>query len=76
MLAPVGRPTTPIERGAPEQGATDKPAGGVTAVTNSLAYALREAGIIRSARVLLRVNQEGGFDCPSCAWPDPEHRAT
>ncbi|HWB78500.1 MAG TPA: FdhF/YdeP family oxidoreductase, partial [Nannocystaceae bacterium] len=72
----MGRPTTPIERGAPEQGATDKPAGGVTAVTNSLAYALREAGIVRSARVLLRVNQDGGFDCPSCAWPDPEHRAT
>jgi molybdopterin-dependent oxidoreductase alpha subunit len=69
-------PTTPIERGAPEQGATDKPAGGVAAVTNSLAYALREAGLLRGARALLRVNQDGGFDCPSCAWPDPEHRAT
>jgi len=21
---------------------------------------------------LLKMNQEDGFDCPSCAWPDPE----
>lgn len=27
-------------------------------------------------RTLLVLNQEDGFDCPSCAWPDPEHRAT
>jgi molybdopterin-dependent oxidoreductase alpha subunit len=27
--------------------------------------------------VLLRMNQKNGFDCPGCAWPDPdEHRAT
>jgi molybdopterin-dependent oxidoreductase alpha subunit len=71
-----GGPTTPIERGAPESGAHDQPAGGVEAVTNSLLYTLREAGVVRGARALLRVNQDGGFDCPSCAWPDPEHRAT
>ena len=22
------------------------------------------------------VNQKEGFDCPGCAWPDPEHRTT
>ena len=31
---------------------------------------------MRATRALLRVNQQGGFDCPSCAWPEPEHRAT
>ena len=25
-------------------------------------------------RVLAVVNQKGGVDCQSCAWPDPEHR--
>ncbi|HVT67960.1 MAG TPA: hypothetical protein VHF26_09445, partial [Trebonia sp.] len=30
----------------------------------------------RSLQTLLRVNQVAGFDCPSCAWPDPsaDHR--
>ena len=22
------------------------------------------------------VNQKDGFDCPGCAWPDPEHRTS
>ena len=70
------RPTTPVERGAPERHEHDAAAGGLPAVVNSLAYTVREAGIVRGTRALLRVNQQGGFDCPSCAWPEPEHRAT
>ncbi len=32
----------------------------------------------RSARTLLKLNQADGFDCMSCAWPDPDpgHRHT
>ena len=26
----------------------------------------------RSLQTLLKVNQKDGFDCPSCAWPDPD----
>ncbi|MEM7435698.1 MAG: FdhF/YdeP family oxidoreductase [Myxococcota bacterium] len=26
-------------------------------------------------RILSRMNQHGGFDCPGCAWPDPDDRA-
>ena len=29
--------------------------------------------MLRSMRTLLKMNQKEGFDCPSCAWPDPEH---
>ena len=29
-------------------------------------------GVVRSMRTLLKMNQKEGFDCPSCAWPDPE----
>src|SRR5258708_2367658 len=33
-------------------------------------------GALRSVRLLGRLNQFDGFDCPSCAWPDPEgHRS-
>ena len=35
-------------------------------------------GPTRTARTLLRLNQAEGFDCMSCAWPDPDvgHRHT
>src|SRR5664279_5000320 len=39
-------------------------------------YALEEMGAIRSAKTLLRMNHIDGFDCPSCAWPDPDRRKT
>ena len=51
-------------------------AAGIPAVMASLRYALRETGPIRGARLLSTMNQKGGFDCSSCAWPDPdEHRS-
>jgi molybdopterin-dependent oxidoreductase alpha subunit len=34
----------------------------------------RKVGLLRGARTLLRMNQPAGFDCPGCAWPDPEPR--
>ncbi len=52
-------------------------AGGFGAIVSSLDHALTQMGAIRSARTLLRLNQTHGFDCPGCAWPDPdpEHRS-
>jgi molybdopterin-dependent oxidoreductase alpha subunit len=51
--------------------AGEKPAGGLDAALGSLRAARREVGLVRGLRMLLTVNQEGGFDCPGCAWPDP-----
>jgi hypothetical protein len=31
-----------------------------------------EKAPIRGMRALFKMNQMGGFDCPSCAWPDPD----
>lgn len=51
-------------------------AGGVPAVVSSMKHAYGEMGAMRGAKTLLKVNQKGGFDCPGCAWPDPDdHRA-
>ncbi|MEV4423187.1 FdhF/YdeP family oxidoreductase [Patulibacter sp. NPDC049589] len=36
---------------------------------------LRHMGVARSAESLLRINQPYGFQCPSCAWPEPEDGA-
>ncbi|HET9089952.1 MAG TPA: FdhF/YdeP family oxidoreductase [Acidimicrobiales bacterium] len=45
---------------------------GRVAVRLSMTRALKEMGVARSARTLTAMNQVDGFDCPSCAWPDPE----
>ncbi|MCA1636523.1 MAG: FdhF/YdeP family oxidoreductase [Acidobacteria bacterium] len=47
-------------------------AGGIPAVLASAKHAWREMGALRGARTLARVNQKEGFDCPGCAWPDPD----
>lgn len=50
-------------------------AAGIPSVVATLRHAVREMGIIRGTRALLRVNKVDGFDCQSCAWPNPEeHR--
>ena len=50
---------------------------GRVAVQVSLKRAISEMGVARGARALTAMNQVGGFDCPSCAWPDPQagHRS-
>jgi formate dehydrogenase major subunit len=50
-------------------------AAGVPAVANSMRLALTQMGPARSLKTLASVNQRDGFDCPGCAWPDPDgHR--
>ena len=49
-----------------------KKAVGAPAVISSLAHVHRQAGPLRGGQALLKLNQKGGFDCPSCAWPDPD----
>lgn len=49
-----------------------KPAGGLAALTASLKYILGEKALKSGLLALSRMNKPGGFDCPGCAWPDPE----
>jgi len=51
-----------------------KAAGGIPAVMASIRHALGEAGVVRGTRLLLQLNQFDGYDCPGCAWPDPDER--
>jgi molybdopterin-dependent oxidoreductase alpha subunit len=41
-------------------------------VLNSLTFANQAMGPLRSLQTLARLNQKGGFDCPGCAWPEPD----
>lgn len=49
-------------------------AGGVPAVYYSMRPAIEHMGVNRARKTLLGMNQKDGFDCMSCAWPDPAHR--
>ena len=55
-----------------------KAAAGVTGVWVALQRGVSQMGLRRTAKTLLKLNQADGFDCVSCAWPDPdpEHRHT
>ncbi|WP_136609235.1 FdhF/YdeP family oxidoreductase [Sinomonas albida] len=56
-------------------GPPETSAAGLKAVAVALQRGLEQAGPVRTARSLLRINQRGGFDCPGCAWPEPDgHR--
>ncbi|WP_057938375.1 FdhF/YdeP family oxidoreductase [Algoriphagus resistens] len=50
-------------------------AAGFTGVKVALQHTFKEMGAIRAIKTLSHMNQLDGFDCPGCAWPDPEHRS-
>ena len=47
-------------------------AAGVEAILVSAKHMLAEMDPVRGVRALLGLNQVKGFDCPGCAWPDPD----
>lgn len=50
-------------------------AAGAPAVASAMRHALTQMGPARTLKTLRRLNQVEGFDCPGCAWPDPDgHR--
>ena len=51
-------------------------AAGMLGVKEALKHGFKEMGVLRSMGALLKMNQKDGFDCPSCAWPDPEKRSS
>ena len=51
-------------------------AAGVGAVKSAIKHMLEEMDSPKALKVLNKMNQKGGFDCPGCAWPDPDdHRS-
>ncbi|MBL7858549.1 MAG: FdhF/YdeP family oxidoreductase [Cyclobacteriaceae bacterium] len=51
-------------------------AGGIPSVISSLQHVAGEVGWVEGTKVLLKLNQFDGMDCPGCAWPDPDdHRS-
>ncbi|MDB3854753.1 FdhF/YdeP family oxidoreductase [Euryarchaeota archaeon] len=69
-------PLTPLESNAPKLSKPKNSAAGIPAVISTAKYGLGNMGVIGSIKNLARVNDFNGFDCPGCAWPDPDkHRS-
>ncbi|TXB66073.1 FdhF/YdeP family oxidoreductase [Vicingus serpentipes] len=45
---------------------------GIPAIISSMKHISQELGIWQGIKVLNKMNQKDGFDCPGCAWPDPD----
>jgi anaerobic selenocysteine-containing dehydrogenase len=51
-------------------------AAGLTAISETMKNAFGKMGLVHATRGLLNLNQKGGIDCQSCAWPDPDKKRT
>jgi len=71
MNISMSRPTRfqPDSRYQPYSG----PAGGWGALRSVAQSWLGSGNALKNIRTLLKTNQNGGFDCPGCAWGDSPH---
>ena len=67
---------TPVKDNPLLQSKPKEVAAGIPAVLSTMNHGLTRMGAIRSLSNLTRVNSFYGFDCPGCAWPDPDDERT
>ena len=72
----VPQSRTPEEKKAPRVSKVKKVAAGIPAVVSTMKHGIGRMGVLRTVKTLRTVNQMEGFDCPGCAWPDPEGHRT
>ena len=60
----------------PGLGSIKKSSVGLPAILSTLNMGLFDLGPGKSTRVMRKMNQFDGFDCPGCAWPDPDDERT
>jgi molybdopterin-dependent oxidoreductase alpha subunit len=51
-----------------------KKAVGTKAIQSALNHVFSETGVAKGISLLKNINQINGFDCPGCAWPDPDEK--
>lgn len=69
--SPLSSAQPPLENSPARLATASAVAAGITSVAQT-ARLVGEMGVARGVRALLDVNQAGGFDCQSCAWPSPD----
>ena len=67
---------TPVKERPPKISSPKQVAAGIPAVISTFAHGLSRMGAVKSISNLSKVNRFDGFDCPGCAWPDPDDHRT
>ena len=62
----------PLEEQAARVGKRSLAAAGLRSIWETTRRGVGSMGPRRTLRTLTALNQKDGFDCPSCAWPDPD----
>ncbi len=47
---------------------------GYKAIKSAITHIKEEVGLLKGIGLLAKLNQKKGFDCPGCAWPDPDEK--
>jgi molybdopterin-dependent oxidoreductase alpha subunit len=63
---------SPENVGEPEITGPEDTAAGFKSIHSAMRHAWGKMGVVKGTRALLTLNQKGGIDCQSCAWPDPD----
>ncbi|RYZ51961.1 MAG: FdhF/YdeP family oxidoreductase, partial [Sphingobacteriales bacterium] len=69
---PVPNPENPDDFTGIRLTRPSKVAAGIPAVVSAVRHVFGEMDFRRGMKALLKVNQRDGYDCPGCAWPDPD----
>lgn len=65
-------PLTPEAFTGIEVGEAAEKAVGLPAVTSTIGQIAKWMNPSDAVATMFKINQKGGFDCPGCAWPDPD----
>ena len=67
---------TPVKERSPKLSPPKQVAAGIPAVISTMSHGFSRMGAVKSLSNLSKVNRFNGFDCPGCAWPDPDDHRT
>src|SRR5258708_39531343 len=70
---PIAGAQPPTEIAGTQIGQPYRVAAGLPALYQSGRFTLQEMGVVRGLSTWTKVNQKRGFDCQSCAWPNPQN---
>lgn len=45
---------------------------GIKGITTAFTHTTRYMAAGQAVKIMFKLNQKGGIDCPGCAWPDPD----
>jgi molybdopterin-dependent oxidoreductase alpha subunit len=71
--SPIPGAQPPAEIAGTRIGQPYRVAAGLPALYQSGRLTLQKMGVLRGLSTWFKVNQKRGFDCQSCAWPNPQN---